>query len=112
MKLRWSSFAVAFRGLAWMLRTQVHARWHLLASITVIVLGLVMNVTRGEWLALLLAMALVWTAEALNTALEQACDAVTKEQSEPIRRAKDAAAGAVLIASIFAATVGAVVFLR
>ncbi len=110
MKLKWSSFRAAFAGLAFLLRTQAHARWHLLASTLTVTAGLALNVTRGEWLALLLAMALVWTAEVLNTAIEQTCDAVTREQNPQIGRAKDLAAGAVLLASLFAVAVGLVVF--
>lgn len=111
MKLRWSSFRAAFAGIAFLVRTQRHARWHLLATLLVTALGLVLSLTRGEWLALIPAMALVWVAEALNTAIEQVCDAVTEEAHPRIGHAKDVAAGAVLLAAIFAVVVGAAVFL-
>jgi len=74
-------------------------------------LGFWMRITRGEWLALLLAMALVWVAEAVNTAIELTCDAVTRERHPLIGRAKDLAAAAVLLAAGFAAIVAGVVFL-
>lgn len=111
MKLRWSSFRAAFAGIAFLLRTQTHARWHLLATVVVIVLGVFLHVSRGEWLALILAMALVWTAEAVNTAIEQACDAITHEQHPQIGRAKDAAAGSVLLAALFAVAIALLVFI-
>lgn len=111
MKLQWSSFRAAFAGIAFLLRTQRHARWHLLASLVVIALGAALHVSRGEWLALILAMALVWTAEAINTSIEQACDAITREQHPLIGHAKDAAAGAVLLAALFAIAVALLVFL-
>ena len=109
--LRFSAFRCAFSGIAFMLRTQPHTRCHLVASIAVVILGIVLNVTRLEWLALIFAMAIVWTAEAFNTAIEVACDAITLEKHPLIGRAKDVSAGAVLIAAIFAAAVGTWVFL-
>ncbi len=112
MKLRWSSFRCAIAGILYLLRTQPHARWHLLISLGVIALGFVFQVSRGDWLALVLAMALVWTAEALNTAIELTCNAITLEKHPVIGLAKDVAAGAVLLASLFAVVVGAIVFLH
>lgn len=110
MKLHWSSFGCAFAGLAHLIKTQPHARWHLMVTLLVIVLGFIFSIARWEWLALLPAMALVWTAEAINTAIELTCDAVSKEKHPIIGHAKDVAAGAVLIAALFAVIVGAVVF--
>lgn len=110
MKLQMKSFRYAFAGIVFMLRSQVHARWHLLATIIIIASGFAFHVGRGEWLALILAMALVWTAEAINTSIESACDAITKDKHPLIGHAKDVAAGAVLIASIFAVIVAALVF--
>lgn len=108
--LKWSAFRCAFVGVADLLKTQPHARWHLLASAGVVGLGLALGLDRGEWLALILAMALVWVAEAVNTAIELACDAITLERNPLIGRAKDMAAAAVLLAAGFAMVVGAVVF--
>jgi diacylglycerol kinase (ATP) len=111
MKLRWSSFRAALAGVVFLVRTERHARWHLLATVLVTVLGATLSLTRSEWLILILAMALVWVAEALNTAIEQVCDAVTEEPHPRIGHAKDVAAGAVLLAVIFAVVVGAAVFI-
>ena len=111
MKLRWSTFRVAFSGIAFLLRTQVNARWHLLATVMVVSFGLALKISRMEWIALLLAMALVWVAEAVNTAIEQTCDAITHEQRPQIGRAKDVAAGAVLLGALFAVAIGLSVFI-
>ncbi len=110
MKLRWNAFRCAFDGIAHLIKTQPHAQWHLVVTVLVIALGFVFSVTRLEWFALLLAMALVWVAEAVNTAVELTCDAVTEELHPLIGHAKDVAAGSVLIAAIFAVAVGAMVF--
>lgn len=111
MKLRWSSFRAALAGVVFLVRTERHARWHLLATVLVTVLGATLSLTRSEWLVLILAMALVWVAEALNTAIEQVCDAVTQECDPRIGHAKDVAAGAVLLAAIFAGAIGACIFM-
>ena len=111
MRLRWSSFRCAFAGIAHMIRTQHHARWHLIGTIAVTAAGFLLRVNAGEWLALIVAMALVWTAEAFNTAIELLGDTITKEKHPLIGHAKDVAAGAVLLAAIFAALIGAIVLL-
>ena len=107
---RLHSFGPALRGLAWMLRTQHNARIHAAATVAVLAAGVGFGVTRLEWIALLLAVAIVWAAEALNSAVETVCDVVSPEHDEAIGRAKDVAAGAVLAAAIGAASVGLVVF--
>lgn len=62
------------------------------------------------WTALVLAISIVWLAEGMNTAIEVLADAVSQEQNALIAKAKDVAAGAVLLTAIGAATVGALVF--
>lgn len=110
MKLEPPVFRHAWLGLRHVVRTQRHVRWHALATLAVTGLALGFQVSRGEWLSLILAMGLVWTAEVMNTALEIACDAVSKEPHPLIGLAKDVAAGAVLVAALVAVAVGAVVF--
>lgn len=68
------------------------------------------ELSRGEWAVLLLTFGLVISLEAVNTALEYLADRVTSEHDELIRRCKDCAAGAVLIAAVFAVGVGAALF--
>lgn len=103
-------FAHAFRGLALGLRTQRNLRVHALATVLVIVLGLVLKIERWEWCAIVISCGLVWAAELLNTALERLADRVSMEREDAIRDVKDAAAGAVLGASLAAAAVGGIVF--
>lgn len=111
MKLRWSSFKCALAGIAFLLRTQTHARWHALSSLVVLALGIWLSLSRFEWLILLPTMALVWVAEALNTAIEQLGDAITLEKHPRIGLAKDVAAGGVLIAALFAVVVALTLFI-
>ena len=100
------SFACAGRGIILMLRTQSNARIHLLATVLVIAAGFAFHITRGEWCLLTLAIGIVWAAEAANTALELLSDRITLDHDKPIGRAKDIAAGGVLLAAITAAVIG------
>jgi len=108
---RLKSVAYALQGVAQLVRTQPNARVHLLATVLVCAAGFYFGLGRMEWLWLIVAIVLVWSAEAFNTALEQLADAVHPEQHPGIGRAKDVAAAAVLIAAIGAAIIGVLVFL-
>ena len=105
-RARWKSFACAGRGIVLVLRTQVNARIHLLAALLVIATGFAFRISRGEWCMLAFAIGIVWAAEAANTALEFLADRITREHDEAIRRAKDVAAGGVLLAALTAAIIG------
>ena len=88
---------------------QPNARIHLLATLGVVVLGLYFDVSRVEWCVLVLAITAVWCAEGLNTALELLADAAVPARHPLIAKAKDVAAGAVLLTAIGAAVVGVLV---
>lgn len=105
-RARAKSFACAGRGIVLLLRTQVNARIHLLATVLVIAAGIAFHITRDEWALLSVAIGIVWIAEAVNSALELLADRINREQDDLIRRAKDIAAGAVLLAAITAAVIG------
>lgn len=90
--------------------TQANARIHAVATVLVVGAGFFFGLTRLEWALVVAAIALVWTAEAINTAIESAIDLVSPAQHPLAGRAKDAAAGAVLAAAIGAAIVGVCVF--
>ena len=106
-----ASFSFAFRGIVSLVRGQANARIHFAATIAVIGAGLFLGLTRLEWCAIVAAIGLVWTAEGLNTAIECVVDLVSPDQHPVAGRAKDIAAGAVLIAAIIAAIIGALVFI-
>jgi diacylglycerol kinase (ATP) len=100
----------ALHGIWVMLRTQHNAWIHAVASTTAVVLGIVLRISREEWLAVVLSLMAVWTAEALNTAFESLCNVAAPEFHPLVERAKDVAAGAVLISAIGAAAIGLLVF--
>lgn len=104
------SFIHALRGIGVSLRTQKHMRFHLVAAVGVVICGTAFAVSPAEWIALVLTIAIVFAAELLNTAIESAVDLVTSEFDEQAKRAKDAAAAAVLAVAVAAAIVGTIIF--
>ncbi len=107
---RLRSFRFAFRGIGRMLRTEANARFHALASILVVLSGVALEIGRIEWLIVTLTIAVVWSLEAINTAFEALCDVASPEHHPEVERAKDIAAGAVLIAAIAALVVAVLIF--
>lgn len=106
---RVKSFGYAFSGIALLVRSQHNAWIHALATALVVGLGMLFPISALEWCALILAIALVWIAEALNTSIEFLADALSPEHHPMVGKAKDAAAGGVLLAAIAAAAVGFIV---
>ena len=107
---RLASFGYAFRGVRVLFRTQVHAWVHLVATVVVVTAGVICSVTTIEWALLALTIGLVWTAEALNTAIEFVVDLASPEYHELAGRAKDVAAAAVLLAAVTSACIAVAVF--
>lgn len=103
-------FGYAFSGLRQMLETEPHARFHLAATALVATLAATLGFSVSDWRWLLTAIALVWIAEAFNTAIEALADRITEERDPLIKRAKDVAAGGVLVAAILAAAIGGLTF--
>ena len=108
---RGQSFSHAFRGLRFMLRSQHNAWLHMVASIAVCLVSVGLRISRIEWCLIILAMMAVWTAEAFNTALECLTDLASPGHHSLAGKAKDVAAGAVLIAAVSAVVIGALVFI-
>jgi diacylglycerol kinase len=107
---RLRSFGHAFRGLKVLLQTQHNARIHAVATLLVLAAGALFGISPVEWAVVALAVAGVWAAEALNTAIEFLVDLASPELHPLAAKAKDVAAGAVLVAAIGSLVVGALVF--
>ncbi|HFE4996208.1 TPA: diacylglycerol kinase family protein [Staphylococcus aureus] len=104
-------FKYALDGLKILIQKDYKFLLHVFAMIVAIVFGLVLNINRIEWIFILIAIALVLTVEALNTAIEYVVDLVTVEYHDLAKYAKDIAAFSVLIVSILAFIIGLIVFL-
>ena len=110
-KDRVRSFGYAGKGLRLLVSSQHNAWIHATLTVVAIGLGLALRISSLEWCAIVIAIGLVWVAEGFNTALELLSDTVLPERNEKIGQVKDVAAGAVLVAAIASALVGAIVFL-
>ena len=104
------SFRYAGRGIWLVLKTQPNAWIHAGATAAAIAAGWLLGISRLEWCVIVLTCAAVWTAEALNTAFEHLADATKPEFDPVIGKAKDVAAGAVLVTALAAVVVGFLVF--
>ena len=105
------SFKFAFRGIWIFLSTQHNAWIHVSAAVTVGIFAAVFHLSTIEWCVLILTVGMVLTAEAFNTAIEFLSDAVTTEFNPLIGKAKDVAAGAVLVAAAAAFVIGCFIFI-
>jgi diacylglycerol kinase len=110
IKGRAQSFAHAGRGFYLLCLTQWNFRIHLITGLGAICLACYFRLSAVEWLVLIAAIALVLTAEALNTALERMVDLLEPERHPVARDAKDLAAAGVLMASLLALIVGVILF--
>lgn len=94
-----------------MFRTEKNMRIHLTFTVLVIIFGWILRISITEWLLCLLCFGLVFTAEMVNTAIENIVDLVSPQQNKLAGKAKDIAAGAVLVSAIISACVGLIIFI-
>lgn len=103
-------FGWAWSGVVILFRTQANARIHAVVATAAVGAGLVFHISTGEWCAVIGAIALVLVAEAINTAIEAIVDLASPAVHPLAGRAKDVAAGAVLIAAVASVIIGLLVF--
>lgn len=104
------SFKYAFNGIWIMIQSQQNAWIHTIATVAVLILGIQFNLNAFEWCWVILAVISVWVAESLNTAFEFLTDVASPNFHPLAKKAKDVAAGAVLIAAIGSMLIGIVIF--
>lgn len=100
------SFNCAIEGILWSISSQRHLRYHFIAAVVVLLLALFLGLTTLDFILLTFAVTLVLFAELINTAVEVVVDLVSPEFHPLARRAKDVAAGSVLVASFGAFVMG------
>ncbi len=108
---RLRSFYYAIRGLRFLVQSQPNTRIHLLITACVVAAGVAVGLRNSEWCLIVLSTTVVWVAESLNTAVECLVDLATPEFHPLAGKAKDVAAGGVLLSAIGASCVGVLVFL-
>jgi len=110
IRKRLKSFVYAGNGIKILLRDEHNARIHLFATIIVIILGFLYNISSIEWIAVLFSIALVISMEMINSAIENMCNFISPEMHASIKIIKDLAAGAVLVSAIIALIIGLIIF--
>lgn len=108
---RVKSFGNAFSGITNLLRYQHNFRIHIFILFLVTVAGIFFGISRVDWMAIVLAAAMVLALEALNSAVEYLADFVSPEYNDRIKKVKDVAAAGVLISAIASVIVGVIIFL-
>ena len=107
----YKSFGYAFQGIWECIRDERNIRIHLVMTTLVIIGGIILHISFQEWITVLILFGLVISLELVNTAVESTVDLVTEEKRPLAKKAKDTAAGAVLVSAIAAAIIGLMIFI-
>jgi undecaprenol kinase len=106
------SFEFAITGIKTAFHDECNMRKHFLMGILVVIAGFIFKISLKEWLWVLAAIFFVIVMEVLNSVAETIVDLATNYHYHPLaKKAKDMAAGAVLLASILAIIIGLIIFL-
>jgi diacylglycerol kinase len=108
---RLKSFVFAFNGLKILFKEEHNSIIHLIVTVLVITASIYFELNTYEWIAVIFSIGLVFTAEIMNTAIENIADFLTTEKNDKIKIIKDLSAAAVLVSTITAVTIGAMIFL-
>lgn len=105
-----NSFGFALAGIIYALKDSRNLKIHVSIASLVLVASFLLGLTKPDKIIILLVIILVIASEMINTAIEEMVDLITNEHKEEAKRAKDVAAGMVLVAAIGAIIVGVVIF--
>ena len=104
-------FVYAFQGLFVLAKTERNFKFHLFSFICISLVGFYFQIDKSEWLSVLIISAVILSAEALNSAIEKLCNHLHPEIHPSIKQVKDISAAAVLISSIIAIAIAAIIFI-
>jgi len=96
----------ALRGWQYVLKTQHNAWIHSSVATLVILMGFWLKIPARDWAVLVLAIAMVFTAEFINTAIEAVVDLASPKKHPLAKVGKDVGAGAVLVAALAGVLIG------
>ena len=105
------SFSHAYEGIISALYKERNMHVHMVMAVLVIAAGVIFKISYAEWLTCMIFIALVITAELINTSIEAVVDMITTKENDFAKVAKDTSAGAVLVVSLMAAFVGLIIFI-
>ncbi len=107
---RLASLRYALAGWLYMLRYQKNTRIQAVASIGVLLVGLWLQISAGEWAVIVLTVTMVWMAEFINAAIEAAVNLASPQIHPMAKVGKDVAAAAVLLGAVSSVLVGILIF--
>ena len=105
------SFVYAFNGIFVGIKEERNMKIHISIMILVIIFGIILKISKIEWIICIILFALVISLELVNTSIENTIDLITQERNPKAKIAKDTAAGAVLISAIVSAIIGLMIFI-
>jgi len=111
IKDRLFSFKHAFAGLAVLLRYEHNAWIHTCAACVSVAMGFYFEISNLEWIAILISIGLVFSAEIFNTAIEHLANFIQPDQDIRIKHIKDLGAAGVFVVSLVALAIGLIIFL-
>src|SRR5574344_977821 len=106
-----NSFKYAINGICEAYRDEQNLRVHSIMAILVLLLGVILKISKIEYIVCLILIGLVLMAEFFNTAIENLVDLVTLENNPYAKIAKDTAAAGVLVFALISGTIGLIIFL-
>ena len=110
-KSRLDSFRFAIKGFLTLIRSEHNARIHLGAALLAIAAGIILKISRAEWMLIIIVIGMVFLAELINSSLEAIADVADPERNEKIGKAKDYAAASVLVSAIVSLIIGGLIFI-
>ena len=108
---RIKSLGFAFRGALLLLKNEASVQVQASIAVLVIIAGFYFEISAIEWMVQLIAIALVMSAEALNSAIEEIADFIHPEYHKKIGYTKDIAAGAVFFVGIAGVIIAAIIYI-
>ena len=106
-----NSFKYAIEGIITGIKNETNMKIHITIMIFVIIFGIVLKISKIEWIICIVLFGLVISSELMNTAIENTVDLITMEKNPKAKIAKDVAAGAVLVNAVTSAIIGLLIFL-
>ncbi|MEK7617034.1 MAG: diacylglycerol kinase family protein [Patescibacteria group bacterium] len=105
------SFKYAFNGILYALKEEPNLKFHFLAGFLVILLSFFLNISKTDWMIVIILIGFVIAVELTNTAIEAVVDHVVQSEHPGAKLAKDISAGAVLVSALTATIVGILIFI-
>lgn len=105
------SFGYAWKGIRCCIGKEQNLSFHLIATVVTVIAGFLLEITRIDWMIVILCIGVVIAAELFNSAIEKLVDLVSPERHPIAGQVKDIAAGAVLVCATTAAIIGLIVFI-